>query len=69
MVKTLRLGLSGHFRRITTWLVLIKITMPSENRPAALRALNRMNINRASLFPDLAGASAYCNMNLQIDKY
>jgi hypothetical protein len=49
--------------------VLIKITMPSENRPAALRALNRMNINRASLFPDLAGASAYCNMNLQIDKY
>ena len=49
--------------------VFIKVVMPGGDRPLALAALNRMNINRASLFPDLAGASAFCNMTLQVDKY
>jgi len=48
---------------------LIKIRIPSLDRPRCLRFLNRMNINHLSLFPDLYGASTYCNMDLQIDNY
>ena len=48
---------------------LIKITMPTRSLENRLKTLNRMNINHASLFPDLEGASKYCNMNLNIIKY
>lgn len=44
--------------------VLIEILIPDKIRRDALRALNRMNINDLSLFPDLLGASRYCNMIL-----
>lgn len=57
------------FPEDSSQIVLIKVTVPSADRAVALRSLNRMNINRASLFPDLAGASAFCNMALQVDKY
>ena len=46
-----------------------KIKIPRTDRPQCLRFLNRMNINHLSLFPDLSGASLYCNMDLQIDNY
>lgn len=49
--------------------LLIKITMPSNDRPECLRTLNRMNINHLSLFPDLYGAGAHCNSALQITRY
>jgi hypothetical protein len=48
---------------------LIKITIPNKDRKIALRSLNRMNINHLSLFPDLYGSSAFCNMDLEIDNY
>lgn len=57
------------FENEPTKIALIKLTMPSGDRSAALRMLNRMNINRASLFPDLAGASAFCNMAQRIFRY
>jgi hypothetical protein len=47
---------------------LIKITIPNADRELALRSLNRMNINHASLFPDLY-ASKSANLDLIIDKY
>lgn len=47
----------------------IKITMPSAHRRAALKSLNRMNINHLTLFPDLYGASAFCNTALEIAGY
>lgn len=49
--------------------LLAKVYIPSSDRSACLKALNRMNINYASLFPDLVGASEHTNLMLQIDKY
>ena len=48
---------------------LMKITIPNKDRELCLRSLNRMNINHLSLFPDMYGASVYCNMNLNIKNY
>jgi hypothetical protein len=49
--------------------VLIRFRLPNKQRDTCLRFLNRMNINHLSLFPDLYGASRYCNQELTIDSY
>ncbi|MDP3858734.1 MAG: FRG domain-containing protein [Stagnimonas sp.] len=41
---------------------ICKIYIPNEERDACLRHLRRMNVHHASLFPDLLGASEYCNV-------
>jgi len=50
---------------------LVKIVVPEEtgDRLEVLRALNRMNINRRSLFPDLTGSAAFCNIRLSVTGY
>jgi len=48
---------------------LIKISIPNTTTQDCLRYLNRMNINHSTLFPDLTGASSYCNNHLKINKY
>jgi len=40
---------------------LCKIYIPNEDRAECLRHLRMMNVHHASLFPDLIGASSYCN--------
>lgn len=52
-------------------LVLLKVTIPEVDgdRPACLRALNLMNVNHLSLFPDLSGSAEFCNMSLRIEGY
>lgn len=41
--------------------VLKKIQVPSAGRRECLKMLNKMNINRLTLFPDLDGAARYIN--------
>ncbi len=48
---------------------LIKIIIPSENNEKCLRYLNKMNINHSTLFPDLMGASSYCNTKMTVKEY
>jgi hypothetical protein len=50
-------------------IILVKIRIPEIERAKCLRDLNRMNINHATLFPDLTGAAAYCAMKLEVDNY
>lgn len=49
--------------------VLLKFTIPEDDRLNCLRTLNRMNINHLTLFPDLYGSSEFCNKRLDINKY
>lgn len=48
---------------------LFKFLIPDSDRDDFLRALARMNINPLSLFPDLYGASRYCNIASEIANY
>jgi hypothetical protein len=41
--------------------ILTKLIIPNKNRIECLRFLDHMNINRASLFPDLDGVAKYVN--------
>lgn len=42
-------------------ILLLKITLPNSERKTILQKCDLMNINRQTLFPDLTGASEYCN--------
>jgi len=50
---------------------LVRIVVPEKkgDRLEILRALNRMNINHRSLFPDLSGSAEFCNMRLSVTRY
>jgi hypothetical protein len=41
---------------------ICKIYIKNEDREGCVRHLRRMNVHHASLFPDLIGASEYCNL-------
>jgi len=46
--------------------VLLKLLIPNTDRFEALKALQKMNIHSQSMFPDLVGASIYCNELLSL---
>lgn len=41
---------------------ICKIFIKNEDREGCMRQLRRMNVHHASLFPDVLGASEYCNL-------
>jgi hypothetical protein len=47
--------------------ILTKIIIPSAGRTDCLKLLNKMNINRMSLFADLDGAARYINELWELD--
>lgn len=47
--------------------ILRKITIPNKGRTECLKLLNKMNINRMSLFADLDGAARYINSLWELD--
>lgn len=55
--------------RTSNFIELAKLVIPNIDIEDCLKYLNRMNINHSTLFPYLNGASQYCNMTLQVDKY
>lgn len=57
-------GGTRHSRRI----ILVEVFIPNSDREECLRDLNKMNINHASLFPDIYGAAKFCNLKLETDK-
>ena len=50
-------------------LIKIELTMNKKEIRECVTFLNKMNINGATLFPDLSGASLLCNLALQVDDY
>ena len=57
------------YKKKSDYMDLMKITMPNKDIQDALSYLNRMNLNPSTLFPDLSGASEYCNLSLEIQNY
>jgi FRG domain len=57
------------FKGASTDQILRKLLVPNSDRSDSLKVLNRMNINHLTLFPDLYGASRYCNLYAEIEKY
>ncbi|WP_315531374.1 FRG domain-containing protein [Delftia acidovorans] len=51
------------------YVTMYKIEYPDEIRNDILAALNNMNINYASLFPDLVGSSLHANFRLDIENH
>lgn len=47
--------------------VLLRIELPDADRLSCLSVLNRMNINHASLFPDLSGATRFVNLRAELE--
>jgi hypothetical protein len=50
-------------------IILAEIFVPEGDREECLKDLNRMNINHASLFPDIYGGAIFSNLKLEINKY
>jgi hypothetical protein len=50
-------------------IIFVSIKVPQSEREKSLCNLNSMNINHATLFPDLIGAADYCNVKLEIENY
>ncbi|HRD69292.1 MAG TPA: FRG domain-containing protein [Legionella sp.] len=57
-----------HFEAVGNEILLLKMILPSMDRQSILQKCDQMNINRQTLFPDLTGASEYCNYLISLHK-
>jgi len=59
-----------HFKeyRGKAW-ILAKVLIPEKSRNFFIRSLERIAITPMELFPDLTGASLYCNLSIEIKDY
>lgn len=48
-------------------IILVEISIGDSEREECLRDLITMNVNHASLFPDIEGSAIFCNLKLEID--
>jgi hypothetical protein len=64
-VKT-RIQKCYHEKNHANRIILVEILIPDSCREEGLRDLNWMNINHASLFPDIYGAAIFCNWKLEV---
>ena len=67
--KTVQRCYAADLKKGKSRIIFVKIEIPEVAREKCLRNLNTMNINHATLFPDLIGAAEYCNVKLEIEKY
>jgi hypothetical protein len=67
--KIVELCYAEDVRKGVSRIIFVKIQIPQLERENCLRNLNRMNINHATLFPDLIGSAEYCNLKLEIKNY
>lgn len=59
-----------HYKNHKDWILMqIDIDADAEGQAGLLRRLNQMNINHATLFPDIEGAAQYAIMQLSIKHY
>lgn len=68
----LELWIKEKFKGETDYFTLMKFMIPYKNeeiRKNVLIALNRMNINHTTLYPDLHGSSEFCNTKLLVSSY
>jgi hypothetical protein len=65
----IELWMKTNFQKDDDKIRMWKLLFSESIRNVILQSLNRMNINYASLFPDIYGASKFVNMDLEIKNY
>ncbi len=50
-------------------IIFVEVKIPNKDRKECLKSLDLMNINYMSLFPDMYGATKFCNLKLENEEH